>query len=64
MARSKKFYRTEEADAAGGDKKCLPMENCDTPPDSVPVGGGVLFVQGGYLKFKGPDGNVTVIAPS
>lgn len=33
-------------------------------PPSTPVGGGVLYVEAGALKYKGSAGTVTVIGPA
>jgi hypothetical protein len=35
-----------------------------TTPAAAPVGGGILFVQGGALKYMGSSGTVTTIAPA
>ncbi len=42
----------------------IKIANCITPPPSTPSGGGVLYVEGGALKFKGSSGTVTTIAPA
>lgn len=38
------------------------LGNTSAPP--TPTGGGVLYVEGGALKFKGSSGTVTTIAPA
>jgi len=35
-----------------------------TAPSSNPVGGGVLYVDGGALKYRGPGGTATILAAS
>ena len=35
-----------------------------TAPPNTPSGGGVLYSEGGALKWKGSSGTVTVIAPA
>ncbi len=43
----------------------IAIANCTTAPTALPVGGGILFVEGGYLKYKGSiTGVVTTIAPA
>uniref|UniRef100_UPI00321FC93C hypothetical protein n=1 Tax=Thermogutta sp. TaxID=1962930 RepID=UPI00321FC93C len=39
------------------------IANCDTIPTSNPSGGGILYCEGGALKYRGSSGTVTVIAP-
>ena len=38
------------------------IANAATVPTTNPVGGGILYVQGGALKFRGLSGTVTTIA--
>lgn len=40
------------------------VANADTIPTGNPSGGGFLFVDSGALKFHGPSGTVTTIAPA
>lgn len=40
----------------------LPLPNATAP--ATPTGGGVIYVEGGALKFKGSSGTVTVVAPA
>ncbi len=40
------------------------IENANTVPTTAPTGGGVLYVTGGALKYKGSTGTVTNIAPA
>ncbi len=35
-----------------------------TGPTAPQAGGGILYVEGGALKFKGSAGTITVIAPA
>jgi hypothetical protein len=42
----------------------LGIGNATTPPPLTPTGGGVMFVEGGALKYKGSSGTVTTIANS
>lgn len=48
----------------GGGVGVVAIANASTPPASNPVGGGVLYVEGGALKFRGSSGTVTTIAPA
>lgn len=38
--------------------------NVTTPPATNPVGGGILYVEGGALKYRGSSGSVTTIGPA
>jgi hypothetical protein len=40
------------------------IANRNTAPTVNPVGGGLLYVEAGALKFRGSAGTVTVIAPA
>lgn len=53
---------TEKLDLLGNIKLTgsVKVDNSTTP--ATPVGGGILFVQGGALKFIGSSGTITVIA--
>lgn len=47
----------------GSGVKVIGISNCTTAPTTTPTGGGVLFVEGGALKFKGGvSGTVTTVA--
>lgn len=46
----------------GGGGNVVFIANATTVPSSNPTGGGVLYVQGGALKFRGSSGTVTTIA--
>lgn len=48
----------------GGGTGVLAMANAGTPPALTPTGGGVLYVSGGALLYKGSSGTVTTIAPA
>jgi hypothetical protein len=51
-------YRTLDFGSGTG---CFAIANCGSAPSSKPVGGGVLFAEGGALKWKGPSGVVTIV---
>lgn len=46
----------------GGGAGVFAIGNADTAPTSTPSGGGVLYVEGGALKYIGSSGTVTTIA--
>ena len=48
----------------GGGAGVIAMANAATVPSSNPAGGGLLYVQGGALKYRGSSGTVTTIAPA
>ena len=47
-------------DMAGG-SGVIAIANATTPPAGTPTGGGVLYVEGGALKYKGSSGTVTTL---
>jgi hypothetical protein len=47
--------------AATSSSKTLHLGNA-TAPSANPSGGGVLYVEGGALKYRGSSGTVTTIA--
>ena len=50
------------ADLGGGATGIVAITNAGTVPTTNPTGGGVLYVEGGALKFRGSSGTVTTIA--
>lgn len=40
------------------------IANAATAPTADPVSGGILYVEGGALKYRGTSGTVTVVAPA
>jgi Hyaluronidase protein (HylP) len=48
----------------GGGSGVIGIANAGTVPTSNPSGGGVLYAEGGALKWRGSNGTVTVIAPA
>jgi hypothetical protein len=46
----------------GGGEVIIAIANATTVPTSNPTGGGILYVQGGALKYRGSSGTVTTIA--
>jgi hypothetical protein len=49
-------------DQFGDGVKVIGIANATTVPTSNPTGGGVLYVDGGALKYRGSSGTVTTIA--
>lgn len=48
----------------GSGKGVIGLQNAATVPTTNPTGGGVLYSEGGALKWRGSSGTVTVIAPA
>lgn len=46
----------------GGGSLCFYIANATTVPTSNPSGGGILYCQGGALKYRGSSGTITTIA--
>ncbi|CAL9665083.1 hypothetical protein SUDANB1_07170 [Streptomyces sp. enrichment culture] len=50
--------------SVGGGVGVIGLANAGTAPGSNPTGGGVLYAEGGALKWRGSSGTVTTIAPA
>jgi hypothetical protein len=50
--------------SAGGGAGVVCLANATTAPTGTPSGGGILYVSGGALKYKGSSGTVTTLAPA
>jgi hypothetical protein len=50
--------------AFGNGVKVIGIANATTVPNADPSGGGVLYVEGGALKYRGSNGTITTIAPA
>lgn len=48
----------------GGGVGVVAIGNAATAPTTNPAGGGVLYAEGGALKWRGSSGTVTVVAPA
>ena len=55
-------FRTSSQFGAG--QGVIAMANASVAPSVNPANGGVLYVEGGALKYRGSSGTVTVIAPA
>lgn len=57
-------FGVNEAESYGGGDGVVGLRNATTVPSTNPTNGGVLFAEGGALKWRGPNGTVTEIAPA
>lgn len=48
----------------GGGSGVVGIANAGTVPSTNPTGGGVLYAEAGALKWRGPSGTVTTLAPA
>lgn len=48
----------------GGGEGVIAIANASVVPTVNPAGGGILYVHGGALKYRGPSGEITTIAPA
>ena len=48
--------------SVGGGSSVLGITNAATVPTSNPTGGGILYAEGGALKWRGSSGTITTIA--
>ena len=48
----------------GGGQGVIAIANATVAPSVNPAGAGILYVEDGALKYRGTNGNVTVIAPA
>jgi hypothetical protein len=51
-------------DQFGAGKGVIGIANAVVAPSVNPAGGGILYVEGGALKYRGTNGTVTTIAPA
>lgn len=54
----------QEIGSYGGGTHVVFIANSTVSPVTNPIGGGILFVENGSLKYRGSDGTVTTIAPA
>ena len=54
----------QEIGSFGSGTHVVFIANSTATPTSNPVGGGILYVENGALKYRGPSGSVTTIAPA
>jgi hypothetical protein len=48
----------------GGGAGVIGIQNAATVPTTNPTNGGVLYVEGGALKYRGSSGTITTLAPA
>lgn len=48
----------------GGGAFLISIADCNTPPSTNPSGGGIMYSEGGALKWRGSGGSITTIAPA
>jgi len=58
------FFPTGITGSFDSGKNVIFVANATTAPTTDPTGGGILYVEGGALKYRGPNGTVTTIAPA
>jgi len=54
----------QEFGTYGGGTHVIFVANSTSTPTTNPTGGGILYVENGALKYRGPSGSVTTIAPA
>lgn len=54
----------QEFGSYGGGTHVVFISNSTVTPTANPVGGGILYVENGALKYRGPNGTVTTLGPA
>lgn len=54
----------QEIGSYGGGTHVVFIANSTVTPATNPTGGGILYVENGALKYRGPSGSITTIAPA
>lgn len=54
----------QEIGSYGGGTHVVFISNSTVTPATNPTGGGILYVENGALKYRGPSGSITTIAPA
>ncbi|GEB62095.1 hyaluronoglucosaminidase [Streptomyces gardneri] len=62
LAAHNAMFGVTGGESYGGGDGVIGIRNATAVPTSDPTNGGVLFADGGALKWRGPSGTVTVIA--
>jgi len=62
IATSRNIQFASGSGSFGGGGGVLGIANAGTVPSTNPTGGGVLYAEGGALKWRGSSGTVTTIA--
>lgn len=58
------FFPSGVTGSFGSGKSVIFIANATVTPSANPTGGGILYVEGGALKYRGPSGSITTIAPA
>ncbi len=58
------FFPSGITGSFDGGKSVIFIANATVAPTTDPTGGGILYVEGGALKYRGPSGAITTIAPA
>lgn len=58
------MFGSTSTQLGGGSVGAVGIANAGTVPTTNPSGGGVLYAEGGALKWRGSSGTVTTIAPA
>jgi hypothetical protein len=58
------FKQAKQFKKFGGGQGVIAIANASVAPTVNLAGAGILYVQDGALKYRGPNGTVTVIAPA
>lgn len=58
------FTTSGTSPGRGGGVGVITIANADTVPTTNPSGGGILYVTGGALRYRGSSGTVTNLAPA
>jgi hypothetical protein len=58
------FKRASQVEDFGGGRGVIAIANAAGAPTEALAGAGILYVEDGALKYRGSNGNVTIIAPA
>ncbi|WP_306326950.1 hyaluronoglucosaminidase [Streptomyces venezuelae] len=61
LAAHNAMFGVTSGESYGGGDGVIGIRNATTAPTADPTNGGVLYAEGGALKWRGPSGTVTVI---
>jgi hypothetical protein len=62
LAAQNAMFGVTSTESYGGGDGVIGIRNATTVPSENPTNGGVLFAEGGALKWRGPSGTVTTVA--
>jgi len=64
VSTSRNVFLNSAVGSYGGGQGVTFMGNVTTAPTSNPTDGGILYVEGGALKYRGSSGTVTILGPA